>query len=78
MDNKGETNPYSTDFTKPNKAVVTYDGDPDTMAKIARGDIAAESLPGAEGALSESLVVDYHKKEGKQGSPLVGKHALVL
>lgn len=70
------SNPYTPDYAAAGKPVVSYDGDAETMAKIARGELSPKDLPGTQGTLSEGLVVDYHKTEGKKGMTLLRLHCL--
>ena len=63
-----DSGPYKPDPTY-TKHAAGYDGDPDTMAKIARGDIATEDLPGTHGTLADGLITDYVKPSGKKGMP---------
>ncbi|KAK9807413.1 hypothetical protein WJX73_002744 [Symbiochloris irregularis] len=46
---------------------MAFDGDPELLRKIARGEIATEELKGGEGDLTSALVVDNPRGNGDQG-----------
>lgn len=59
---------YSSHEVTSTKGVgLAFDGDPDTLKKMARGEIPTDGLKGHEGDLASALVVEYPKGNSENG-----------
>lgn len=60
------------------KHTLAFDGDPDTLRKIARGEISTEDLKGNEGDLASALVIEYPKDQSGNGTTATSTRFVAL